>query len=371
MKIRPGTDWATAPRTSPSCDTWRSTSCKRTRPRDLCAGSSSAPAGTTPTSPVCSPYSEVRLPCTRPRTRMPHARGVAPVRRDPPETRWLLATNDEDGRAPRIAADGNAARGNAVGLRGGACRRPDLDAVGHHAGLDVAPERDQQLSRHRHDGDPPRASLQRADALAEPCRERAVGLVAQPQPGELDERRARAWIAGAADAAVAVQTSALVRHGCDADVAGELPAVGEGAVKYLAHQYAGEVLTNTANALQGRDLLAHCVVGCCRQRLGALSFHLADLFQNQHKPAPQSVELGPQQRRQLATVTGSQFGHVALPRAQRRPSPNALREQQRLDPVLDAQLLLDEVLAFAVRSLGVLLLRRGHMHHAAHLPVTA
>src|SRR5208283_3156296 len=63
MKIRPGTDWATAPRTSPSCDTWRSTSCKRTQPRDPCAGSSSAPAGTTPTSPVCSPYSEVRLPC--------------------------------------------------------------------------------------------------------------------------------------------------------------------------------------------------------------------------------------------------------------------------------------------------------------------
>src|SRR5271165_3470190 len=62
MKIRPGTDWATAPRTSPSCDTWQSTSCKRTQPRDLCAGSSSAPAGTTPTSPVCSPYSEVRLP---------------------------------------------------------------------------------------------------------------------------------------------------------------------------------------------------------------------------------------------------------------------------------------------------------------------
>src|SRR5208337_3941538 len=63
MKIRPGTDWATAPRTSPSCDTWRSTSCKRTQPRDPCAASSSAPAGTTPTSPDSSLYSEVRLPC--------------------------------------------------------------------------------------------------------------------------------------------------------------------------------------------------------------------------------------------------------------------------------------------------------------------
>jgi hypothetical protein len=28
------------------------------------------------------------------------------VRRDPPETRWLLATNEEDGRAPGIAAGG-------------------------------------------------------------------------------------------------------------------------------------------------------------------------------------------------------------------------------------------------------------------------
>src|SRR5271166_5759596 len=250
---------------------------------------------------------------TGPRTRMPHARGVAPVRRDPPETRWLLATNDEDGRAPRIAVDGNAARGNPVGLGGGAGRRPDLDAVRHHAGLDVAPERDQQLSRHRHDGDPPRASLQRADALAEPGGERTVRLVAQPQPGELDERRARPRIAGTADVAIAVYAAALVRHGRDADVAGELSAVGEGAVKHLAHQDAGEVLTDATNALQGRDLLAHWVVGCGRQCLGALSFHLADLFQNQHKPAPQSVELGPQQRRQRAPIAGPQLSHVAPP----------------------------------------------------------
>src|ERR1700733_7250721 len=43
------------------------------------------------------------LACGRgaqPRARMPHARGVVPVRRDLPETRWLLATNEEDGRSP-------------------------------------------------------------------------------------------------------------------------------------------------------------------------------------------------------------------------------------------------------------------------------
>ena len=40
---------------------------------------------------------------------MPHTRGVAPVRRDPPETRWHEATNDEDGRAPRVAAGADPA----------------------------------------------------------------------------------------------------------------------------------------------------------------------------------------------------------------------------------------------------------------------
>src|SRR4030095_15899965 len=40
----------------------------------------------------------------RSRTIMPHARGVAPARRDPPETRRRCTTKEEDGRAPRIAA---------------------------------------------------------------------------------------------------------------------------------------------------------------------------------------------------------------------------------------------------------------------------
>src|ERR1700738_5567460 len=43
-------------------------------------------------------------PGARSRTIMPHARGVAPARRDPPETRPPVPTNDEDGRVPRIAA---------------------------------------------------------------------------------------------------------------------------------------------------------------------------------------------------------------------------------------------------------------------------
>ena len=58
------------------------------------------------------------------------------MRRDPPETRWLLATNEEDGRAPGIAAGAGLCRlRQSFNLRRGFCS--DLDPIRHHAGLDV------------------------------------------------------------------------------------------------------------------------------------------------------------------------------------------------------------------------------------------
>ena len=45
---------------------------------------------------------------------MPPALGVAPAEHDPPETRRLGAANDEDGRAPRTAADGRPVDGDLV-----------------------------------------------------------------------------------------------------------------------------------------------------------------------------------------------------------------------------------------------------------------
>ena len=56
-------------------------------------------------------------------------------------------------------------------------------------GFDVAPEGDEQLAGHGHNGDPPCAPGQRADELAEPLRQLAAGLVAKPEPCELDHGR--------------------------------------------------------------------------------------------------------------------------------------------------------------------------------------
>jgi hypothetical protein len=114
-----------------------------------------------------------------------------------------------------------------VCLCGDCYLRPDLGASRYYPGLCVAPERDQQLARHGHNGDPPCAPGQRADALAEPLRQLAARLVAKPEPCELDHSRPCPRVSRPADAPIAIHTAALIGHWCDADVARDLPAVVE------------------------------------------------------------------------------------------------------------------------------------------------
>jgi len=157
---------------------------------------------------------------------MPLARGAAPARRDPPETRRHLATKEEDGRIPPLPS-AVIPPTTILFLRHGHRPCPDLDPLGKHPGLHVAPERDQKPPCHCHDSDPTRAALQCTDTLAEPCGERAARLVAQPQPGKLDQAGACPRVPRPAYASIAVYPTALVGHRCDADVTGELATVGE------------------------------------------------------------------------------------------------------------------------------------------------
>ena len=76
------------------------------------------------------------------------------------------------------------------------------------AGLQIVPESDQELARHSNDRNPARATLEVADALPKPAAERAVRLIAQPSPGELNHHHARLGIAGLADALVAIERPA-------------------------------------------------------------------------------------------------------------------------------------------------------------------
>jgi hypothetical protein len=62
----------------------------------------------------------------------------------------------------------------------------------HHGAFDddtsdhILPERDQQLSRQRHDRRLAQAAAVAPDPFVEPVGERRVRLMAQPEPGELD-----------------------------------------------------------------------------------------------------------------------------------------------------------------------------------------
>src|SRR5215475_4389663 len=100
-------------------------------------------------------------------------------------------------------------------------------SCGKYPRFDITPERDEQLACHGHNGDPPRASSQGADALAEPFCELASGLVAKPEPCELDHGRPCTRVPSPANAPIAVHTAALVGHRGDAHVARDLTTVVE------------------------------------------------------------------------------------------------------------------------------------------------
>src|ERR1700730_2700224 len=110
-------------------------------------------------------------------------------------------------------------------------------ALRDHAGLEIAPERHRQLARHGHDHDPLDAAFRVADALAEPDAQSAIGLVAQPQPGQFDHGLAGLGIARLADALLAHGTPAAERAGWHPDIAANLAAIIERAVEHLADQH--------------------------------------------------------------------------------------------------------------------------------------
>src|SRR6267142_103824 len=88
--------------------------------------------------------------------------------------------------------------------------RLEYGAGGHQAGGHKTPQRDHELACHRHDGDTAYPALHVADTLAEPLAQFAVGLMLQPQPGQLDGNRTRTSIAGFADALLAPALATVV-----------------------------------------------------------------------------------------------------------------------------------------------------------------
>src|SRR4029453_14883464 len=130
----------------------------------------------------------------------------------------------------------------------------DFGTTGNYPRFDITPERDEQLACQGHNGDPPRASSQGADAFAEPFCQLASGLIAKPEPCELDHGRPCTRVPSPANAPIAVHTAALVGHRGDADVACDLTTIVERTIEYLTCEHAREVLAETSDATQRDDL---------------------------------------------------------------------------------------------------------------------
>src|SRR4051794_8518100 len=103
--------------------------------------------------------------------------------------------------------------------------------------LNVSPERDQELSRQGHDHDLAQAPPRAAQAVVEPARERAAGLVAQPHPGEFNERRAQPPVAVLANPLLALRAAAAVGRPGQPRVGAERAGVAEPAYEGLVNQH--------------------------------------------------------------------------------------------------------------------------------------
>src|SRR3984893_3003751 len=97
----------------------------------------------------------------------------------------------------------------------------------HHASFKITPKRHQQLACQHHDGDAADAAFRGTDTRPEPDAQIAVGLIAQPQPGEFDPGGSPLAVAGLADPLVMGHVSALKRARRVADITRQLAAIVE------------------------------------------------------------------------------------------------------------------------------------------------
>src|SRR5213083_1259873 len=127
---------------------------------------------------------------------------------------------------------------------------------GHEPGGEIAPQRHDQLARQGDDGNALDPAAGAGRAGPEPLAERAVRLMQQPQPGELDRLVAGARIARLADPLLALDPAAAPRTGHQSAVAGDLAPIAEVLVEHLVHEGGRE---HRAEALEPeQEFLALC-----------------------------------------------------------------------------------------------------------------
>src|ERR1043166_9347445 len=233
------------------------------------------------------------------------------------------------------------------------------------AGLEIAPEGDEEFPSEGGDEEPSEASGGGADAAVEPLRQSAPGLPAKPAPCGLDEDPSGASVAGLADALLDALVAAVARAGVEAGVAGDLAAVGEVSPEHLVAEHAGDLAADASEALEvddpgfgGAELGLALRTSCLVEE--------GELAVDEIEALALAADLVGEMRQQGAPVAGDEAGDLPLAIAGPRLGVvDADRHQQPGDPVAMCRALGDEPAALAGQAALVLEGRLGHTHHRA------
>src|SRR3990167_8123893 len=225
----------------------------------------------------------------------------------------------------------------------------------NHAILEVTPQRNEQSPRQRNDADAAHAQAPAGEASLVPLAERALGLEAQPQPGDLDHHGPHPAVARLADALVALAVSAVVGRAHQARKSRHFTPVAKAPpAEELHHQQPGAGRPDRPQAHQLHD--AALGIGLrFAQPLAALRLKRGDLALDQRKALYLAFKLAAQLPGQRAPVPQGERLQPQV-RGALAPPPDALHHQQLLNPRPMPKPLALQALQFTVKAPGVLLL---------------
>jgi hypothetical protein len=187
-------------------------------------------------------------------------------------------------------------------------------ALRYEANLEKLPKGDRQSPSQRDDADFAAAHASTGEPLPPPSRQRALRLVAQPRPGQLDQRLPRELCPGLADAAIPADIAARVRDRRQADERRQMSSRFETAVIDLGNQ---KERGCRADPAEGDQTLCF-VLGrkwACRLNEGRLTieFDFGDQLLDDFVAAEEPTDLSPQIRRHWPSVTSAVLVEIGDP----------------------------------------------------------
>src|SRR4051794_33106885 len=230
----------------------------------------------------------------------------------------VTATSDRH-RPPSTAAWRGAETPSREAVRSSRSRRPQGEALRHLARGRQLPQPDQELPRQRHDQRLARAGAGVRGARPVPAGERAVLLVQQEAPGQLDHAPAHPGVAGPGEPLLPPPRPALVRRSRQAGVARHRPPVPQAAREDLVHQHVRRLDPDPDDPGQQAEHGVPPGRGLPLQRLEAGPLRPPVPVPPQPPPRPVAPQLGGGVWRERAPPPGG-----ARPPVVPRPSPGRL-----------------------------------------------